>query len=157
MKGQTKEIMEIVILVIGVSVLLTMSYFFLTSNIPQTRTLLVEQQEYERVTEVVKNLFYARIPVVEKTYAQLLGDMIVNDGYEMVDYSYDYGSVNVTKIIYSYFEPYFEENWHFKVFNEKEYSFGYYIPLSKRIRTFRMKLPIPSFSGEVMEIEFKQW
>ena len=80
MKGQTKEIMEIVILVVGVSVLLTMSYFFLTSNVPQTKTLLVEQQQYERVSDAVKNLFYARIPVIEKTYAQLLGDMIENDG-----------------------------------------------------------------------------
>jgi len=157
MKGQTKEMMEIVILVIGVSVLIAMSYFFLTSNIPQTRTLLVEQQEYERVTEVVKNLFYARIPVVEKTYAQFLGDMVVNDGYEIVDYGYDYGSVNVTKMVHSYFESYFEENWHFKVFNGNEYDFGYDVPLNKRIRTFRMKFPVPSFSGEVMEIEFKQW
>lgn len=155
MKGQTKEMMEIVILVIGVSVLITMSYFFLTSNVPQMRTLLIEQQEYEMVIEVVKNLFYARIPVVEKTYAQFLGDMIVNDGYEMVDYGY--GSVNVTKIIHSYFESYFGGNWHFKVFNGKEYDFGYDVPLNKRIRTFRMNFPIPTFSGEVVEIEFKQW
>lgn len=156
MKGQTKEMMEIVILIIGVSVLITTSYFFLTSDVPQTRTLLIEEQEYERVTDAVKNLFYARIPVIEKTYAQLLGDMVVNE-YEIVDYGYDYGSVNVNETIHSYFESYFEENWHFKVFNGKEYNFGYEVPMDKRIRTFRMKFPVPSFEGEVMEIEFKQW
>ena len=157
MKGQTKEIMEIVILVIGVSVLLTMSYFFLTINAPQTGSLLVEQQQYERVTDAIKNLFYSRIPVIEKTYAQLLGDMIENDGYEMVDYGYDYGSVNVTDAIYSYFKSNFEERWHFRIFNGEDYNFGYDVPLNKRIRTFRMRLPIPSFSGEVVKIEFKQW
>ena len=157
MKGQTKETIEIVILVIGVTILLTMSYFFLTINIPQTGTLLAEQQQYERVTDVMKNLFYARIPIIEKTYAQLLGDMVENDGYEIVDYGYEYGSVNVTEIIHTYFESYFEERWYFRIFNEKQYDFGHDVPLNVRIRTFRSRLPVPSFSGEVVNIEFKQW
>jgi len=94
---------------------------------------------------------------MNKTYAQLLGDLVITDGKDIVDYGYGYGSVNVTEIIYEYFDSYYGEDWYFKVFNEKNYDFGYEVPLNVRIRTFSMKFPLPSHGGEVMRIEFKNW
>lgn len=85
----------------------------------------------------------------------MLGDMVVNDAVDFVDYGY--GSINVTEIIYGYFDSYYGEDWYFRVFNEKNYDFGYEVPLNVRIRTFSMKFPLPSYEGKVIRIEFKNW
>ena len=122
---------------------------------PSTGSLLLEMHRYDSMTNTVKNFFYIRIPILNKTYAQMLGDMVVNDAEDLVDYGY--GNINVTEIIYEYFDPYYGEDWHFRVFNEKKYDFGYKIPSNVRIRTFLMKFPLPSYEGGVMRIEFKNW
>jgi len=99
------------VLIVGISFLILLSYFLFTSTSSQSTSLIVTQHEYEKVTDVVRNFLYTRIPNFEKTYGQLLGDMVVNGGEDVVDYGERYGGINVTKIVYEYFDSYYPQRW----------------------------------------------
>jgi len=99
------------ILIVGIFLLIFLSYFLFTSTSSQSTSLIVTQHEYEKVTDVVRNFLYTRIPNLEKNYGQLLGDMVVNGGEDVVDYGERYGGINVTKIIYEYFDNYYPQRW----------------------------------------------
>jgi hypothetical protein len=157
MKGQSMEMVELVVIVIGSSILIVSSYFFFTGRVPEEAELSTEQHMYEILAEDVKNFFYTKIPTIDKTYAQMLGDMIANDANDTVYYGDRYGGINVTKIIYEYFDSYFEKNWHLKVYDTKGYNFGYEVPSQIRVRTFLVRYPVPSYAGEVIEFELKEW
>jgi hypothetical protein len=154
-KAQTIELVEILILVVGVSLMFIISQFFIVSKYSSSTSQLTEEQEYEKVLNVVKNFLYTKIPVFEKTYGQLLGDMIVND-VEIVDYGKKYGGINVTEVVYEYFSFYFQNNWYLKI-PEKNKFFGFNPPSDKKITTFLMRFPIPSYIGDVIDVEFGKW
>ena len=81
----------------------------------------------------------------------------MNEFDDVVDYGDRYGGVNATKIIYDYFDSYFYGRWHLRVLGKKEYNFGYEAPTNIRKRTFLMRFPLPSYIGEVVNVEFEQW
>ena len=158
MKGQTKEIMDFVIIIVGVSIMLIMSYFLFGSKTPHITSISIEQHQYARTLDTVTNIFYTRIPGIDKVLAQMLGDLIVSGKDGIVDYGDRYGGINVTKIVYENFDAYFDKNWNLKIiYEDKKLEFGYSVPLGKRTRTFIMKLPLPSFEGESINAEFKNW
>jgi len=163
MKGQTKEIMDFVIVVVGLSIMLIMSYFLFGAKTPQITSISIEQHQYARTLDTVTNIFYTRIPGVDKVLAQMIGDLVLaknDENNDIVDYGDRYGGINVTKIVYENFDAYFDKNWNLKMsYEDKKLEFGYSTPISKktRIRTFIIKLPIPSFEGEIINAEFKNW
>lgn len=130
MKGQTMELTELLILVAGSAILIIMSYFLFSAKTPQTTALLLRQHNYERVTEAVKNFLYTRIPGFDKTYGQLLADMIINGGEDVVDYGERYGGVNVTKVVYDYFDNYFPGRWSLNFSAKVEVTHVLWIPNS---------------------------
>lgn len=149
--------LNLLTLVVGVSIIVVLSFFLFFTKAPQVKILVVEQHQYGRLSEFSKNIFYIKIPGIDKVLTQLIGDMIINKN-EIVDYGNEHGSINVTKIIYDIFDFYFGKNWNFKVSYEgKDFIFGYKIPNEKRIRSYLIKLPLPSFEGEIINVEFKQW
>lgn len=157
MKGTTSELLEILILSVGATLLILISYFLFTSGTQQPTTLATEQQQYDRITDSVSNFFYTRIPKIEKTFAQMLGD-IASTKTTSVYYGEKYGGINVSQIVYEYFDAQFDSQWHlFFTVKDKNFDFGYEIPTNRRTRTFIMKLPIPSFIGEVIDVKFTQW
>jgi MFS superfamily sulfate permease-like transporter len=157
LKGQTREMLNLLTLIVGISIAIVLSYFLFFSKIPQTKSLAIEYNQYYRTLEFSRNIFYIRIPGIDKVLAQLIGDMIVNKN-EIVDYGNEYGKINVTKIIYDIFDFYFDKNWNFKVsYEEKDFAFGYRVPNEKRVRSYPIKLPLPSFEGEIINVEFRQW
>lgn len=106
MKAQTLEMFELLILVLIASVLVIFFYFFLTPK----QTLTLEEQESIRISEALKNIFYYKIPGVDKTLAQIFGDRI-NTNEEIIDYGAFLGGVNSTAIAYNYFENYYGYKW----------------------------------------------
>jgi len=158
MKGQTKEIMDFVIIIVGVSIMLVMSYFLFGSKTPHITSISIEQHQYARTLDTVTNIFYTRIPGIDKVLAQMIGDMVCLGREDVVDYGDRYGGINVTKIIYENFNAYFDKNWNLKMsYKSKNYEFGYDVGFREKVRTSIMKLPIPSSEGEIVNVEFKNW
>lgn len=111
---------ELSLVVVGVSIVIILSYFLFTGRTPQIKSMYSEEHEYERVGDAIQDVFYMRIPGIDKVFIQMLGDLIVNEGkieYEdgMVDYGDKYGAVNVTEIVYDYFDSYFFKRWNLTV------------------------------------------
>lgn len=110
----SKEAIELTMLVVGVSIIIILSYFLFTSNAKPKAELLTEEHQYERLGEVSKDVLYTRLPSIDKTMAQMIEDRIIQDN-EMVYYGQGYGGINVTKVVYDYFNNYFDKNWKFTV------------------------------------------
>jgi len=113
------ELMEILTIVIGVSILLVLSYFLFSKTSESSSSVLTEESQYEKVTVFVSNFFYSRIPEVDKTVAQLFADRLLSDG-DIVYYGERYGGLNATKIIYDYFDSYFDKQWNLSVHVKKK-------------------------------------
>jgi sugar lactone lactonase YvrE len=117
MKAQTLELMEILIIVVGISILILLSYLLFSRSMEASSSATVEESQYVRVMKFVSNFFYSRIPEIDKTMAQLLADRILSDT-EIVFYGERYGGLNVTKITYDYFGQYFDERWNLTISTE---------------------------------------
>lgn len=114
MKGQTKELMDFVIVIVGVSIMLIMSYFIFGTKTIKISSITTEEHMYGNVIDSSIDVFYMKIPEIDKVFAQMLGDMVMIKGNYtgVVDYGDAYGGINVTKIVYSYFDSYFgEKRW----------------------------------------------
>lgn len=155
MKAQASELVEILMLIVGVSLMFVISQFFIISKYSSGASQVLEEQEYEKTLDSVNGFFYSKIPVFEKTYSQLLGDMIAND-MEIVDYGKKYGGINVTEVIYNYFSNYFGSSWYLKIPSINK-NLGFSPPSNKRIFSFQMRIPVPSFNGRVENVEFVRW
>jgi len=155
-KGQTREMLEILLLVVGVSILISIFHFFFSSKLQSLKLSTVETHEYERLMNSIINIFYSKVPGVEKVIAQLLADMVANQE-EMVEYGEEYGGVNITAIIEDYFNQIFDEGWRLEVRDGKAFVFGFKEPINRRIRTVVFKLPIPSKEGKCVDIVLKEW
>jgi len=129
MKGYSKEMIELLLLIIGFSILIILSYFLFTSGVPLTRTLPVEKHQFEILGEASKNIFYARIPEIDKIFTQMLGDRIIQDD-EIVYYGDGFGGINVTEIVYGYFDNYFQKNWKLSISLELRNAYILWIPNS---------------------------
>ena len=108
------ELMEILILVVGLSILLILSYYLFSQASSASSTILFEETQYEKITSFTSNFFYTRIPGIDKTISQLLADRIVSDN-DVVYYGEQYGGLNVTKIIHDYFNSYFSNRWNLSI------------------------------------------
>lgn len=124
------ELMDLLILVVGISILVFISYFFFSSRTQQSVSMVSTQHEYERVVEATRNFLYTKIPKFDKTYGQLLGDMIVNGGEDVVDYGDKYGGINVTKLVYDYFDSHFQDRWNLNLTARTEIFHVLWIPNS---------------------------
>jgi hypothetical protein len=129
LKGQASELMEILILVIGVSVLLMISYFLFTSRTPRISDILVESYKYSKITDVANEFYYTKIFGTEKTLSQLLGDRIAA-GKNPVIYGKDWGNIDVDNQTFKFFSSYFGSNWRLQIFPPQVLSVGIIVDTS---------------------------
>jgi len=122
-----KEPIEITLLVVGVALILVVSYFLFTSAYSSKSSFQTEEHQYEVLGEASKNLFYTKIPYIDKTLAQLIGDRFLQDS-DTVYYGQDYGSVNVREVVDNYFTNYFKKNWKFSVYLKSDAKDVLWIP-----------------------------
>ena len=167
-KGQTKEIMEFMILVIGVVVLLSISHVLFTNFTPNLINTFTRYHQFERVTDMSITFYYAKISGTERTLAQLVGDRIVNN-QNPVDYGPGFGSIDVDSLVKSLFDSYFEKNWRLEIGVPKvgllgptttsiKFTAGYSVPNDiKRLQIFEILAPIPSEKSEVLRGYLYVW
>jgi len=154
------ELLEILTVVIGVSILLVLSYYFFTSSREKSMQVITEEKEFNRLTNDITGFFYNRIPVIDKNLAQVLGDYLRWGENSNVFYGKYYGILNAKEIIEIYFNSTFENKWHLETsYNGEKFEFGFETPENMRLRTFIIKLPIPKSltDGEVLDVKFTQW
>ncbi|MEM5870321.1 MAG: hypothetical protein QXR09_04130 [Candidatus Aenigmatarchaeota archaeon] len=114
MKGQTIELIEMLMIIVGISILLILFYFsYYRTSLPQEE-ILTEEIQYERITNFVVNFFYSRIPGIDKTVSQIFSDRLLSDS-DIVYYGERYGAVNFSQIIYDYFDSYFDKRWNLSI------------------------------------------
>lgn len=153
MKGQSKEIVEFFLLVVGVCLILVISYFLFVSKTPSIRKLLIEKHQSDRINNAVNTIFYTKIPEIDKSLSQLLGDMITTKS-EIIYYGNEWGGVNATKIVHDSFDNYFGKKWYISTPNIR---IGYDTPSGERVRTFHMPVPLPGENGEYADVMLYVW
>ena len=166
-KGQTKEIMEFMILVVGVVVLMSISYVLFTNFTPKLIDIFTRYHQFERITDLSITFYYAKVNGTERTLAQLVGDRIVNDN--PVDYGPGFGTVDVDSLVKNFFDSYFENKWRLEIGVVKmgvlstpttsiKFTAGYDIPNEiKRLQVFELLSPIPSEKSEVLRGYLYVW
>ena len=112
-KGQTLELMELLILVVGTVVLISVFYFLSIIAIPSSSDILAQYHQYERVTDAVNAFYYSKISGTEKTLAQMVGDRVVSEN--PVSYGKAVGTIDVDKLVMNFFNSYFEKNWRLEI------------------------------------------
>jgi hypothetical protein len=154
------ELMEILILVVGITVILTISYYFFTSSAESQAQMILEEKEFNRVMDEVVVFFYEKIPIIDKNLAQVLGDYLRWGENSYILYGKYYGILNVKEFVENHFNSTFDQNWHLETsYKGNKTEFGFNKPEKTRLRTFIIRLPIPKAltDGEVINVEFTQW
>lgn len=160
MKGQTTELVEILILVVGVTILSILSHHFLISSTEGNVQEVMEAKEFNRVMDEMIVFFYEKIPMLDKNMAQILGDYLRWSEASYVFYGKYHGSLNVKEFIEHHFNSTFGQNWNLETsYKNKKVEFGFNVREGVRTRTFIIRLPVPKAltDGEVINVKFTQW
>jgi len=167
-KGQTKEIMEFMILVIGVVVLISISHVLFANFTPKLLDIFTRYHQFERISDMSITFYYAKVNGTERTLAQLVGDRIAN-GKNPVDYGPGFGTIDVDSLVKNFFDAYFEKNWRLEIGVPKigvlsppttsiKFTAGYSVPNEiNRLQVFEMLTPIPSEKSEVLSGYLYVW
>lgn len=155
MKGQM-ELLEILILVIGVSILIVISYFLFTAGIPSPSRMLIESHKYDRITDVVNEFYYSKISGTDRTLSQLVGDRISGKN-SSVSYGTKLGGIDVDNQTIQFFDSYFgKDQWRLEIKppetadgSSEEINLGYKIPKNIRVQTFEMLIPVPTAKNQI--------
>ena len=153
-KGQF-ELLELTILVVGISIMLIISYFMFTERTPKLERLVTEEYSYSRLGDIVTALYNTKLSGTERTLTQLLADRIVTNS-SSVDYGEKVGIINIDKQATEFFDAYLDEKWNL---TDSEMSLGYKIPSGiKRKITYQIVLPKPSILySEIVILNLCTW
>jgi hypothetical protein len=113
-KGQTSELIELLILVVGVSILLLISYYLFTTKTPKIAAVVSELHKYERITDAVNEFYYTKISGTDRTLAQLIADRVAS-GKNPVTYGKGFGNIDVDNQTIKFFDSYFGKNWRLEI------------------------------------------
>lgn len=167
-KGQAMELIEILVVVIGATVLITISYFLFTSRASLFSGIAVESHKYDKITDVVNEFYQSKIAGTERTLSQLLADRIINKN--PVIYGKKFGNIDVDNQTIQFFNSYFGNTWRFEIksvayeinatnhTSSEAINLGYTIPnYNRRIQTFEMLIPVPTIENEVWKGYLYVW
>jgi len=148
------------ILVVGVSILLIISYSFFTSSVESNTQIVVEEKEFNRMMDEITIFFYEKIPVLDKTPTQVLGDYLRWGNESYIFYGKYYGVLDAKEFIENHFNSTFDKNWHLEAYyKDKKIEFGFEVPQKRRLRTFAIRLPVPKAltDGEIINVMLTEW
>jgi len=156
MKGQVMELMDIFILVVGVTILLMISYFIFSRG-TEVKVFTAKRERYEKMGMVTTLMFYTKLPFIEKTFSQVIGDVIISQNQESIYYGNAYGFINGTQVIYDVLTKYFQNKWKFEVsYEDKQLTYGYE-PKTSNVVVMNFKIPIPGHVGGVANARLTIW
>ncbi|MEM5801184.1 MAG: hypothetical protein QW474_01515 [Candidatus Aenigmatarchaeota archaeon] len=110
MKGQSKEIIELTIVIVIIVIAGLITYFFLSSRTMNKKNIQVEEKQFYHIADASKNIFYTKIPEIDKTISQILSDRMMSESDEIF-YGEGYGIINVSDIVNYYFNQYYSDKW----------------------------------------------
>ncbi len=114
MKGQSKEIVELAIVIVIIVIVGLISFFFLTGRSINKQQITTEEREFQQISEASKNIFYTKLPGIDKTLSQILSDrMMQEDDY--IFYGEGYGVIDANELITNYMNQYYQDNWNLTV------------------------------------------
>ena len=103
MKGQTKEMLEIFLLVVVSTIILTISLYVISSNKSDTEKLVVDVYQNDRANTALIEYYYKKVPPSKRNTMQMLGDAVLLKE-KTVNYGFGDIYANITEfIIYSFF------------------------------------------------------
>lgn len=111
MKGQSKEIVEIAIIVALIVFVALTSLYFMRNPTMTKQDVQIEERNLLYNSDAIKNMFYTKLPTIDKTISQIISDRVVSDD-DMIFYGEGYGYLNSRDIIEKYFTDYYGNNWH---------------------------------------------
>ena len=124
MKGQTNELINLTVLVVGISVIFLISYFITSSPQRSTEDVLIKNTKYLVISSVVQEFYYSKPSGVDISYSQLLGYRLVF-GKNPIYFGEFYPYVDVDGMMTEFFNKYFGNNWYFEIsFNGMEVIYG---------------------------------
>ncbi|MCS7135224.1 MAG: hypothetical protein N3E38_02820 [Candidatus Aenigmarchaeota archaeon] len=143
MKGQTSEIINLIILVVIVLVVFLISYFMISSPQKSTQKLIEAHSRYEAAKKAVYGFYYTKVPGVSTSYVVLLGYRLVNGN--PVYFGDYYPFVDCDKMVTQYFSEYFGNSWGFEV---RDIYLGFKKP-SEGYQAIEILIPLPSQNNKV--------
>ncbi len=147
MKGQTKEILEIFLLVATSVIILAISMYFISSNKKDIEELFVDTYQNDRANTALIDYYYKKVPPARRNTMQMLGDAVLLKE-RTVNYGFGDFGVNVSKLTYEYFDTNFGVGkWHVTV-QSVGFEWGQDIPINGRVRASTIIIPIPSDDGQ---------
>jgi hypothetical protein len=157
MKGQSSEIMNIVILVVSMIVVLTLSYFLFSKTGTSLKQNLITESRYETVIDLSIAFYNAKVAGTHRSLAQLTGDSISLKSPK-VPYGIGFGLINVENQLKNFFDTYLGENWAL-IYRGADYGFevGYEIPKIKSKVTYNILVPLPTSGRDVAELTLYMW
>jgi hypothetical protein len=160
MKGQTKELIELLILAIGLVIALMISNFFLVSLKSTISESFVDVFNYERIGNVVNAFYLSKVSGTGRTLSQLLGDRIATEANPVIYGDY-FGNIDVDNQTIQFFDSYFgKQHWQLKTKlpSGKEFILGYEILINiRRVQTFEILIPIPSLENKIWKVDLSVW
>ncbi len=148
MKGQTKEMLEIFLLVVVSTIILTISLYVISSNKSDTEKLVVDVYQNDRANTALIGYYYKKVPPSKRNTMQMLGDAVLSKE-KTVNYGFGDVGVNVSKLTYEYLDTNFGiDKWHVSV-PSANFEWGYKIPEKGRVRASTIIIPMPSDDGKL--------
>jgi hypothetical protein len=124
---------ELLILVVGVTVILLISYFLIEKRQPEALQYIVEQHRYSLLTDVANQFYFAKISGTEKTLSQLVADRVAS-GSNPVTYGKGFGNIDVDKQLTEFFDRYFgKDHWRFEMTPPRPVSVAIVVDTSSSI------------------------
>jgi hypothetical protein len=137
MKGQSKELVETILVITSIVIIISLSYFLLTSRLGSKKDFVVEEAMFYQVSGTSNNLFYTKYPVIDKTLIQILSDRMIRNSDEIF-YGEGYGVLNSKDIIDDYMRKYYGDNWNLTIINILRNSNSIWLPNSEESTVSKM-------------------
>lgn len=155
-KGQTNEILNLSILIVGITIIFILYYFIATSSHRIVGQSITNYHNYNRILNIVNNFYYSKISGTETTLAQFLADRILYNE-NPIYYGDGYTYIDVDSMITKFFDLYFDDRWKLEIPNQSQIlELGHEKPISN-FQTFEILLPIPSNNYKIVKGYLYVW
>jgi hypothetical protein len=158
-KGQTKEMINFAILIIGITITFVISYFLIFSPQQKSERLLIEYHTYNRILNAVNDFYYSKISGTEVSLAKFMADRIILNE-NPIYYGDGYPYIDVDNMTMKFFDSYFDDRWHLRFplhGTTESFELGHEIPKLTTLQTFELQLPTPTDNFEIIRGYLYVW
>jgi hypothetical protein len=116
MKGYAEEMFYLAVIFLSLLIIFSFLTYQRGAKGAEVRKLVEERLFMEGIASLTSEIFNNKLPVAEKSYAQILIDGILQGKeYNYVYYGKEIGTINITEIIEPTVDKYIKEKWRIEV------------------------------------------